>query len=72
MRKWNALRRMKTKSCQGRATMAQVNEAKKTYVEAAMKKGQTSAEATAKANKVVNGKCSVPAVSGPKGKAKRK
>jgi len=71
MRKFNALRRMKAKACAGKATATDLTRAKSTYVDAAVKKGQTSADATAKANRVINGKCAMTKVSGPKRKPGR-
>jgi hypothetical protein len=71
MRKFNALRRMKTKACAGKATATDLNKAKSTYVDAAVKKGQTKAEANAKAERIINGKCSMTKVSGPKRKPGR-
>lgn len=72
MRKFNALRRLKGKNCEGKATATQVNAAKSTYVQAAVKKGQTNAEATAKANRVINGKCPVAPKVAAVGKRRRK
>lgn len=68
MRKYNALRRAKTALCAGKKTQTEVKKVMKTYVDAAVKAGQTKAEATKKANAVLKSKCSVSA----KPKAKRK
>lgn len=66
MRKFNALRRVKKMNCLGKKTATDLNSAKKTYVDAAIKKGQTRSEAEAKANKVINGKCTLTKVSSTK------
>ncbi len=72
MRKFNAVRRIKKQNCEGKKTAAELNAAIKTYVEAAVKKGQTKAEAQAKADKVKNSGCPVPTVSGPKRRKRSK
>lgn len=57
MRKYNAVKKMKSKNCDGKATIAQVRKAADAYVKAAVNKGQTRAEATKKANAITNRKC---------------
>jgi hypothetical protein len=57
MRKYNAIKKMKSKNCDGKATVAQVKKAANTYITAAVKKGQKRSEATKKANAITNRRC---------------
>lgn len=57
MRKYNAIKKAKSRNCNGKATVAQVKKAANTYITAAVKKGQTRAEATKKANAITKRKC---------------
>lgn len=61
LKKFQAIQRKKKAVCAGRAKKADLNKVVKTYVDAAVKGGQTKAEATAKANRIVNRKCSIAA-----------
>ena len=66
-RAYNRMRSSKAKLCQGKSTKAIVKQNAAAYVRAAIKAGQTKAEATKKANRVVNGGCSMSSrVSGTK------
>ena len=53
----------KTKSafCKGKKTKSDVKKAKAKYISAAVKKGQTRAEATKKANRVMDRGCKMSA-----------
>lgn len=53
----NTLKKTKSRNCDGKATTAQVRKAADTYIARAMKKGQTKAEATRKANAITTRKC---------------
>jgi hypothetical protein len=57
MRKYNAIKKKKSQNCDGKATAADVKRVAKIYIDAAIKKGQTRAEATRKANKITNKGC---------------
>lgn len=57
MRKYNAIKKVKSKNCNGKATAADVKRIAKIYIDAAVKKGQTRKEATRKANKITNKGC---------------
>lgn len=74
MRKYNAMRRAKTAFCAGKKTKAELNKFVSAYVVAAVAKGQTKADAQKKANKVINGKCTVKPIAGAQKRktAKRK
>ncbi|MEL6275537.1 MAG: hypothetical protein AAFU03_10585 [Bacteroidota bacterium] len=71
MKKYNAVKKAKTKYCAGKITKASLNKTVKSYVDAAVKKGQKKSEAKAKAGRIVRGKCSATArVSGTKRRRK--
>lgn len=53
----NNLKKIKTKNCNGKATVKDVRAKAKIYIDRAVKKGQTRAEATKKANAITNRKC---------------
>lgn len=61
LKKFQALRKKKTSVCAGRAKKSDLTKAANAYIAAAVKGGQTKTEARAKANRVINGKCSVSA-----------
>jgi hypothetical protein len=54
---YNGLKKVKTKNCNGKATVKDVRAKAKVYVDRAVKGGQTRAEATKKANAITNRKC---------------
>lgn len=54
---YSNLSKVKALQCAGRAKATDVNKAKKTYVERAVKAGQSKTEATAKANRVLRKAC---------------
>lgn len=64
--KYQMLQAAVSSLCKGRGKKSTVTERKKAYIADAVKKGQTKAEATKKANKVVNKPCSTASVSGTK------
>lgn len=70
--KYQILQKKKTSHCAGRIDKKTLNAAKDAYIKDAVKKGQTKSQATAKANRVINGKCSTASVSGTKKKKSRK
>jgi hypothetical protein len=61
LKKYQTLQRKKKAHCAGKATKTEVRAAATAYVKAAVSKGQTKTEATKKANKILNGKCSLAA-----------
>lgn len=56
-RAYNVLKKEKTKNCNGKASTKDVRAKAKTYIDRAIKAGQTRAEATKKANAITNRKC---------------
>ena len=67
--KYRTLRKKKKMHCAGKTTKTELNKAKSAYVTAAVKGGQTKAEATKKANKVVNAGCKLASMAGTRKKA---
>lgn len=61
LKKYQALRKKKKSVCAGRAKKSDLTKAANAYITAAVKGGQTKTEARAKANKVINGKCTLSA-----------
>lgn len=68
LRKYQALQRKKKSYCAGKATKTDVAKAAKTYIDAAVAKGQTKTEATQKANRVLKSGCKMTANIGKKRK----
>lgn len=69
LRKYRALQKAKRKYCEGKATKKAVTSAASAYISAAVAKGQTKSEATAKANRVTKGGCKMTSrVSGKRKK----
>lgn len=66
-RAYQKLNRVKSRNCEGKATSEVLAKAKEDYITKAVKKGQTSAEATKKANRITNRPC--PVASRPKPKS---
>ncbi len=62
MRKYNALRAAKRLNCAGKKTQEDVKKAASAYVTAAVKKGQTKAEAEKKARAVMRAGCKMSSV----------
>lgn len=71
MRKYNAIKKIKAKNCDNKATAAQVKKVAKTYIDAAIKKGQTRKEATRKANAITTRACTKPAVGSTRKRKRR-
>jgi hypothetical protein len=73
-RAYRALQKEKSRYCDNKSTKTKVKAKAAKYIAAAKKKGQTQKEAQAKANRVMNGGCSMSSrVSGTKKRtAKRK
>lgn len=57
MRKYNTLRKRKSSFCEGRVNKKSVKDAAKSYIDAAVKNGQSKTEATKKANRILNAGC---------------
>lgn len=71
-RTYNRLRTEKSKFCRGTRTKAQVKTVANRYVKAAVRAGQTQAEARKKANRVLHGGCSKTSyIAKKKGKKKK-
>lgn len=71
MTKYRALQRAKKRFCAGKTTKTLVKKAEKAYITAAVAKGQTVAEATSKAGKVLRAGCSMSSsIAGRRKKAK--
>lgn len=68
--KYQKLQKAKSKHCDGKITKADLNKVKKEYIDHAVSKGQSKKEATSKANRVVNGKCSLSSSSSSKKRKK--
>jgi hypothetical protein len=68
MRKYNAIKKTKSKNCAGKATAADVKKKAKAYIDAAVNKGQTRTEATRKANAITNRSCKTASI----GKTRRR
>ena len=54
---YNGLKKVKTRNCNGKATISDVRAKAKVYITRAIKAGQTRKEATKKANAITNRKC---------------
>lgn len=59
LRSYRALQKEKRKYCEGKSTKADVDKKAKSYIDRAVKSGQTKTEATKKANRVKSGGCSM-------------
>ncbi len=55
--KYQLLLAAKASNCKGRTSAATLNKKKKAYIDDAVKKGKSKAEATKIANKVTKGSC---------------
>ena len=72
MRKYNRVKKVKSRNCAGKASAADVKKAAKSYIDAAVKKGQTRKEATRKANAITTRACGVGAVAPKRRKRKKR
>jgi len=69
--KYQQLQAAKKSHCAGRTTTASLNKKKKAYIDDAVKKGRSKADATKSANKVLKKSCGIGATKKRK-TAKRK